>query len=95
MGDDFEQGEDISSLTNHNSVLYAIAVLTDLGWRYVESMKNGFSTNKDGAHSVSRQISEAILYEPNSAKFINDIEAVESQKWKEVKIIKIGVISTR
>lgn len=94
MGDDLNQNDDISLLIGSNPALYCIAILTDLGWRYVKSMKNGFGTCKAGAHSVARELSEAILYGSENKDLERDLKAIELQKWKEVKVIKLGVVST-
>jgi hypothetical protein len=93
MGDELKNGvADISELTSCNSTLYAIAVLTDLGWRYAKSMHNGFGVKKDGVFKVTRELSEALLYKVKDKKYHSDLDATEAQQWKSVKTLSIGII---
>jgi hypothetical protein len=80
---------DITELTACQS-LYAIAVLSDFGWRYAMSMKNGFGTVKEGVHMVTRELSEALLYNPTDKKYLSDLAATQKQSWKSVKTVTIG-----
>jgi hypothetical protein len=90
MGDDIIEEESLSIFLNKKSELYAIAILTHLGWRYTKSMKNGFGTVKAGVHHVTRELSEALLYSPTDKKYDTDLSAIQSQNFKCVKTISIN-----